>query len=106
MVFIALIVVFFIYVALVYLWTAAQPQINSATPALEALRHTFLGLPQETALAILKWALILVAFYVITDALMSALRRNPRSKSSRMMDKGVDHTDSTSKRKSRGNLPS
>src|SRR4028119_1323631 len=106
MVFIALIVVFFIYIALVYLWTAAQPQINSATPALETLRQTFLGVPHETALAILKWALILVAFYLITDALVSALRRNPRSKSSRMMNKDVDHADSTSKPKSRGNLPS
>ena len=106
MVFVALIVVFFIYVALVYLWTAAQPQINSATPALEALRHTFLGLPQDTALAILKWALILVAFYVITDALLSALRRNPRSKSSRLMKKDHDRTDSASKRKPRENSPS
>ncbi len=106
MVFIALIVVFFIYVALVYLWTAAQPQINSATPALETLRHTFLGLPQETALAILKWALILVAFYVITDALLSALRRNPRSKSSHLMKKDLDQSEATSKRKSRGNSAS
>jgi TRAP-type C4-dicarboxylate transport system permease small subunit len=106
MVFVALIVVFFIYIALVYLWTAAQPQINSATPVLETLRHTFLGVPQETALAILKWALILVAFYVITDALMSALRRNPNSKSSRMVKKDAEHDAASSHRKSRGNLSS
>ncbi|HEX8235127.1 MAG TPA: hypothetical protein VF600_04160 [Abditibacteriaceae bacterium] len=106
MLFVALIVVFFIYIALVYLWTAAQPQINSATPALETLRQTFLGLPHETALAILKWALILMAFYLITDALLSALRKDPRSKSSRLMKKDTDLNDSSSSGKSRGKLSS
>jgi TRAP-type C4-dicarboxylate transport system permease small subunit len=106
MLFIALVVVFFIYIALVYLWTAAQPQINSATPVLETLRQTFLGVPHETALAILKWALILTAFYLITDALLSALRKNPRSKSSRLMKKNSDLNDSSSPRNSRDKISS
>jgi TRAP-type C4-dicarboxylate transport system permease small subunit len=91
MLFVALVVVFFIYMALVFLWTAAQPQINAATPALETLRQTFLGLPHDTTLAILKWALILIAFYLITDALVSTLRRNPNSKNSRLLNKGSNH---------------
>jgi TRAP-type C4-dicarboxylate transport system permease small subunit len=87
---VALVIVVFIYIGLIYLWTVAQPQMNAATPALETLRQTVLGVPHETALAILKWAIILMAFYLITDALVSALRRNPRTKSSRLMRKDSD----------------
>jgi len=84
---IALIAAFLVYIGLIYVWTIAQPQIDSAAAPLETLRQTFLGLPHDTALAILKWAIILMAFYLITDALISALRRNPKSKSAHLTKK-------------------
>jgi hypothetical protein len=83
MLIVALFAAILVYVALGYLWVAAQPTLDSATPAMETLRQTFLGVPQETALAILKWGIILMAFYLITDALVSALRRNPHTKTAR-----------------------
>ena len=93
---VALIAAILVYVALGYIWVVAQPQFNSATPALETLRQTFLGVPHETALAILKWGIILMAFYLITDALVSLLRRNPRSKTARLSRKDVRNASSRS----------
>jgi hypothetical protein len=80
---VALIGAILVYVALGYIWVAAQPNLDSAAPALETIRQTFLGVPHDTALAILKWGIILMAFYLITDALVSAIKRNPRSKTAR-----------------------
>jgi hypothetical protein len=81
---VALFAAILVYIALGYIWVAAQPALNnSPAPALETIRHTLLGVPHETALAILKWGIILMAFYLITDALISALRRNPKSKTAR-----------------------
>ncbi len=83
MLFIAFLAAVCLYVVLGYLWVAAQPQFNKATPVLETVRHLILDLPQTTPLALLKLGLLLMAFYLIADSLFSysaKRRRRARQK--------------------------
>ena len=71
MLFIAFLAAVCLYVVLGYLWVAAQPRFNAATPVLDTVRHLILDLPQTTPLALLKLGLLLMAFYLIADSLFS-----------------------------------
>ncbi len=105
MLFIALIAAILLYVVLGYVWQAAQPGLNASTPALETLRGHVLGLPQETALAILKWGIIILGVYLVADALIgssktlrrrSAKRRDVKQRDEERRASGYPSDDTSS----------
>jgi TRAP-type C4-dicarboxylate transport system permease small subunit len=89
MLFIAFLAAVCLYVVLGYLWLAAQPHFNAATPVLETVRHLILDLPQATPLALLKLGLLLMAFYLIADSLFSYSAKRRRSAHKRPSAKEV-----------------
>ena len=78
MLIIALLAAAALYLLLGFIYLTAKPYLRSSPAVLENLRQLILGLPQLEPLALLKWAIILVAFYLITDALRAAVRRRRR----------------------------
>jgi len=80
MLIIALAGAFFLYVALYFFYEAAGPNLDSPPPFLVAVRDMILAQPDFAALAILKWGLIIFAFYVVSDALIAFVKRSRKGK--------------------------
>lgn len=80
MLIIGLIGAFVLYVALYFFYEAAGPNLSAPPAPLVALRDMILAQPDSMPLAILKWGLIIFAFYVISDALSSFVKRRRKGK--------------------------
>ena len=75
MLLIALIGAFVLYAALVIFYEAAAPSLNTPPSILVSLRNAILTAPEPLPLLILKWGLILFAFYILGDAILSFIKR-------------------------------
>jgi len=80
MLIVALIGAFLLYVVLYFFYEAASPRLGVAVPLLESVRAMLFTLPGSAPLAFLKLGLILLAFYVIIDALRAAISRSRRKR--------------------------
>jgi hypothetical protein len=80
MLIIALVGAFVLYVALYFFYEAAGPAISTPPPFLLALRDMVFKTPDSTPLALLKWGVILFAFYILADGLLSSFKRRRRGK--------------------------
>ena len=80
MLIIGLIGAFVLYVALYFFYEAAGPNLDTTPPILTAIHDMILAQPDSRPLAILKWGLIIFAFYVLSDALSSFVKRRRKGK--------------------------
>lgn len=77
---IALIGAFILYVVLYFFYERAGSSLNTAPPFLVSLRDMIFSTPESMPLALLKWGLILFAFYLVGDGILSFLRRTRKGK--------------------------
>ena len=80
MLIIGLIGAFVLYVALYFFYEAAGPNLDTTPPLLTTLHDMILAQPDLMPLAILKWGLIIFAFYVVGDGLLSFVKRSRKRK--------------------------
>ena len=85
---IALIGAFLLYVALYIFYEAAGANLDTAPAVLVTLRNLVFRAPDSLALALLKWGLILFAFYIVADALIATLRHSGKGKDGRNKPRG------------------
>jgi len=79
MLIIALIAAFLLYAGLVLFYEAAVPHLNAPPSFIVRLRDMIFSAPESLPLALLKWGLIIFAFYVVGDAILVYIKRT-RSK--------------------------
>ena len=75
MLIIALFGAFVLYVALYFFYEAAGANLNTAPPFLATLRNMIFSAPESLPIALLKWGIILFAFYIIGDGILASVRR-------------------------------
>ena len=78
MLIIGLVGAFILYVALYFFYEAAGPTIETPPPFLIALRDTITKQPESLPLLILKWGLIIFAFYIVGDGIISVVKKRSR----------------------------
>ena len=83
MLIIALILAALLYVVLYFVWTATASHLQAPSSTLMMLRDLIFSMPPLVPLAILKWAIIIMALYLIADALISPLKRKRRKAADR-----------------------
>jgi hypothetical protein len=79
MLIVALILAVFCYITLYLVWIVLSPHVNPTATTLTIVRDMLFSLPSPAPLAILKWAIILIAFYLIADALLAPTRWKRRA---------------------------
>jgi hypothetical protein len=79
MLIVGLILAVFCYVTLYLMWVVLSPHVDPAVSALTIVRDMLFSLPSPAPLAILKWAIILMALYLIADTLLASLRLKRKS---------------------------
>ncbi|HEX8552017.1 MAG TPA: hypothetical protein VF681_10745 [Abditibacteriaceae bacterium] len=75
MLIIALIGAFVLYVVLYFFYEAAGPNVTPPS-FLVAMRDMIFATPDTLALSILKWGLILFAFYIVGDGILAFLKKS------------------------------
>ncbi|HEX8833334.1 MAG TPA: hypothetical protein VF719_04000 [Abditibacteriaceae bacterium] len=78
MLIVALVAAFLLYVGLFFFWQSAQPQLDTPPAFVETVRDLVFFMPESPPMALLKWGLIMLAFYLVADALISHLKRDRR----------------------------
>ena len=74
MLIIALIFAVLFYITLYVVYVALSPHVHPSSTVFTVLRDLLFSLPTLTPLAILKWAIIIMAFYLIADTLLASTR--------------------------------
>ena len=77
MLFIAIILVFVLYMGLYLLWDSAGVSLAGTEPILRSLTHA-LTMPQHEVFMILRGVLLAALLYVIGDGLLTTARRSLR----------------------------
>jgi hypothetical protein len=80
MLIIALVLGTVLYIALYFAWSMLQQEVSAPSSLFDYLRELVFRVPEATGLALLKWSLILIAFYLLSENLLSALKRRNRGK--------------------------
>jgi hypothetical protein len=83
MLIIALIAAFVLYIGLYFFWESAQVDLSGATAIAITLRDMIFSMPQSQPLALLKWGLIIFAFYLVGDGILSLAKGGGRTNSRR-----------------------
>jgi hypothetical protein len=79
MLIVGLILAVFCYVTLYLVWIVLSPHVDPAVTTLTILRDMIFSLPAPAPLAILKWAIILMAVYLFADTLLASTRLKRKS---------------------------
>jgi hypothetical protein len=79
MLIIALIFAVLFYITLYLVWIVMSPHVNPSSTVFTVLRDLLFSLPALAPLALLKWAIIIMTFYLIADTLLSSTRWKRKS---------------------------
>lgn len=83
MLIVALVAAILVYALLAFIWVAMSPQNLSVSPVIATIQQAIFGVPQSTALGILKLGIIVLAIYILMDAMLAALRGKNREEKKR-----------------------
>lgn len=75
MLIVALILAFVLYAGLILFYESAAPHLNAPPPLIIRMRDVVFSAPESLPLALLKWGLIIFAFYVVGDAIVVYVKR-------------------------------
>lgn len=79
MLIVALIGAFLLYVFLCFFYQSAVNVSVQQVPFMTRLHDIILSVPEEVPLALLKWAIMMFAFYLVGDAIVSIAKKRRRA---------------------------